>query len=63
MDDGLLVRGFKSLGDLSRDGQGLRHRYRPARDVGGEILALDQFHHEGTGSAAPDPLRRCDEVV
>ena len=33
MDDALFVRGFKSLRDLTRDGQGVRDRYRSTNDV------------------------------
>jgi hypothetical protein len=46
MDAALLVRGFESLRDLSGDGQRLGDRYRPAGHVRGEIVTLDEFHHE-----------------
>ena len=52
MDDAVLVRRFEGLGDLLRDGQRLSNRYRPARDLCGEVHALDEFHHE----RANDPL-------
>ena len=47
MDDALLVRGLEGLGNLLRDERGLRERGRPARDDLQQVLALDQFHHEG----------------
>ena len=47
MDDALLVRGFERLGDLRRDRQRLIERDRATRDALREILALDEFHHEG----------------
>ena len=53
MDDSLPVRGFERLGDLHGDGQCFIERYRAPRDTLGQILALDQFHHErgrGAGS-------------
>ena len=43
----LLVRGFESLRDLLRDWQCFVERDRPTCDALGEILALDQLHHEG----------------
>ena len=46
MNDPLLVRGLQRLGDLFRDRQRLIDRDRPAHDALGEIIALDQFHHE-----------------
>ena len=47
MDDPLLVRRFERLGDLLRDGQRFVERDRAARDPLRQIVALDQFHHEG----------------
>ena len=47
MDDALLVRRFERVGDLSGDGQRLGQRDGAARDVRGEILAFDEFHHQG----------------
>ena len=46
MDDALLVRGFERVGDLLRDRQRVGERDRAARDERGQILALDQLHHE-----------------
>ena len=47
MDDALLVRRFERLGDLSGDRQRLVDRDRAVGDPLGQIVALDQFHHEG----------------
>ena len=47
MDDALLVRGFQRLGDLLRDRQRVGERDRAARDVRGQILALDELHDQG----------------
>ena len=47
MDDALLVRRFERVGDLLRDWQRFVERDRAARDPLRQILALDQFHHEG----------------
>ena len=52
MDDALLVRGFKGLCDLPRDGQRLGDRDRSAADVRGEIFTLDEFHHESARARA-----------
>jgi hypothetical protein len=46
MNDALLVRAFKCLGDLFCDRQRLINRNRTARDAVGKRLAFDQFHHE-----------------
>ena len=51
MNDALFVRGFQRLGDLTCDGESLGDRYRPAGDVRGQVLALDQFHHERDGGS------------
>ena len=47
MDDPLFVRCFERLGDLFCDRQRLVDRDRSARQPLRQILALDQFHHEG----------------
>ena len=47
MDDSLLVRRFKRLRDLLRDRQRFVERNRSTRDALREILAFDEFHHEG----------------
>ena len=47
MDDPLLVRRFERLHDLLRDGQRFVDRHGAASNPLGEILAFDQFHHEG----------------
>jgi hypothetical protein len=46
MDDALLVRGFKSVRDLFRDRQCLVERDRSASNALGQIVALDEFHHQ-----------------
>ena len=48
MDDALLVRGFKSFRDLFRYRQCFVERDRPASNALGQIVALDEFHHERT---------------
>ena len=47
MNDPLLVRGFERVGDLLRDRQRFVERDRAARDTLRQVVALDQFHHEG----------------
>ena len=47
MNDALLMRGFQRFRDLSRDGQDLGDGNGSARDVSGEVFALDEFHDEG----------------
>ena len=47
MDDALLLRRFERLGNLFRDGQRLVERDRTTRNALREILALDEFHHQG----------------
>jgi hypothetical protein len=47
MNDRLLVRRFEGFGNLARDGQRLVERDRAARQPLRQILALDEFHHEG----------------
>ena len=47
MNDALLVRGFERLGDLLGDRQRLVDRDRAVRDALRQIVALDEFHHEG----------------
>ncbi len=51
MDDAEVVGGFEGLGNLPRDGQGLRQGDRPARDDRGQVLTLDQLHDESTRTA------------
>ena len=58
MDDPLLVRRFERLGDLLRDRQRLVDRDRPARDALRQVLALDEFHHEGLRRRRRPPARR-----
>ena len=43
----LLVRRFERLRDLLGDGQGFIDRDRATRDALRQIVALDEFHHEG----------------
>ena len=52
VDDPLLVRRFERVGDLLRDGQRLVERDRAARDALRQVVALDQFHHDRTHTAA-----------
>jgi len=47
MNDAQLVRRFQRFSNLPRKRQCFIERNRPARDPLREILALDQFHHEG----------------
>ena len=53
MDDALLVRGFERLGDLAGDGQGVGKigDRDPRAMMRGQILALDQLHHERRDAA------------
>ena len=63
MDDALLVRRFQRLGDLFRNGQHFieRHSSLPRRsargaeagDALGEVLALNEFHHERADGRLP----------
>ena len=49
VDDALLVRGLERLGDLARDRQRLVERQSAPRSIRcGQVLALDQLHHERT---------------
>ena len=52
VDDPLLVGRFERLRNLPRDRQRLVERDRPARDALRQIVALDQFHHEGRDAPA-----------
>ena len=61
MDDALLVRSLERFGDLLRDGLGFRDGERPARDDLQQVLALDQFHHEGVDVCRA--VRRFDHAV
>ena len=47
MNDPLLVRRLERLRDLLRDRQRFVERDRAARNTLREIVALDEFHHEG----------------
>jgi hypothetical protein len=47
VDDVLLMRGFERLRDLLRDRQRLVEWNRATRDALRQIVALDEFHHEG----------------
>jgi integrase len=44
------LAGGEGLGDLPRDRQGFRDRYRPASNVRGEVFTVDEFHHERAGT-------------
>ncbi len=46
MNDPLLVRSFKRLGDLFGDGQCFVEWNRAARNALRQILAFDEFHHQ-----------------
>ena len=52
MNDALFVRRFERLGDLLRDGHRLVNRDRAVRDELRQVLAFDQFHHEGRDAPA-----------
>ena len=47
VNDPLLVRRFEGVGDLLGDGQRLVEGNRASRNALRQILALDEFHHEG----------------
>ena len=51
MDDSLLVRRFKRLGDLLRHRQRLVDGNGPLRDPIGERRAFDQLHDQGSYAA------------
>ena len=46
MDDAGVVRCLERLGNLPRHRQRLVDGDRPAGDARGQVLALDQFHHQ-----------------
>jgi hypothetical protein len=46
VDDAGIVRGFERLRDLSRDRQRFIDRNGTTRDALGEIVALDELHHQ-----------------
>ena len=46
MDDPLIVRGFKCLGNLSRDRQRFVDEDRALRDPIRQRRAVDEFEHE-----------------
>ena len=46
MHDATFVGGLEGLGDLPGDAEGLVDRQRPAPESIGEVLSLDQFHHQ-----------------
>ena len=41
-----IVGGVERVGQLAGHGEHLVHRERPAGKAGGEVLAVDQLHHE-----------------
>ena len=47
MDDALLVRRLKRIGDLARDRRAPRRPRSALRDAVGQRRALDELHHEG----------------
>ena len=51
MDDALFVRGLERVRNLACDGERVGERQRAARDDGGQVVAVDQFHHECTHGA------------
>ena len=64
MDDAQLVRRLEGFGDLSRDGQRLVGRQRPAGNHRRQILASHQFHHERpTAQELLDAVDRRDTGV
>ena len=61
MDDALLVRGFERLRDLLGNGQRFVDRDGTVRDTLGEIVTLDEFHHEGVyATGLLEPVDRRD---
>jgi hypothetical protein len=61
MDDPLLVRGLERVRDLSCDRERFIDRHRASRNTLREVLAFDEFHHEG--GRAPgflEPVERSD---
>src|SRR5262245_54166772 len=46
MDDSGVVRGFKRFRNLPREWKCFIERNRPSLDSRGEILSLDEFHHQ-----------------
>ena len=64
MNDPALVRRFERLGDLLRDGQGFAEWNWSARNLLGQVIALDEFHYERGGAAALfEPVDRGDVRV
>ena len=64
VDDPLVVRRFKRLGDLFGDGQGFVDRDRSTGDPLREILALDELHHErGDATAFFEAVNAADVRV
>ena len=52
MDDPQLVRRFERVGDLPGDRQCLIDRDRATGKALRELLALDEFHHQGVHAPA-----------
>jgi len=46
MNDALLMRSFKSFGNLLGDGERFLQWNRPAGDSIGKCFAFDEFHHQ-----------------
>jgi hypothetical protein len=53
MNDSPFVCGFETLGDLHRDSERIIERKRTATQSSGEILAVDELHHERERSGRP----------
>ena len=51
MDDALLVGGFERFGNLAGDRHRILGGHRPARHDGGEVVALDELHHQRAHAA------------
>ena len=64
MDNPLLMGGFEGFGNLASNWQGLVQRDRAACYAFGEVLTLDQFHHEGLDAIGVlEPVNGCDVRV
>ena len=61
MDDALLVRRLERFRNLLRNRQRLLDRHGAARQPLRQILALDEFHHEGLDALGVlQPVNGCD---
>jgi hypothetical protein len=51
MHDAGIMRRFERLGELSRDRKRLIERQRPVPNAIGELVAIDELHHQGDCAA------------